>query len=61
MHASMYENVAVKKNISFLKNKIDFISPNMIEGKAKASEPEEVLDFVLKKFGLSSKLQGKKF
>ena len=60
MHASMYENVAVKKNISFLKNKIDFISPNMIEGKAKASEPEEVLDFVLKKFGLSSKLQGKK-
>ena len=60
MHASMYENVAVKKNISFLKNKIDLISPNMIEGKAKASEPEEVLDFVLKKFGLSSKLQGKK-
>ena len=60
MHASMYENVAVKKNISFLKNKIDFISPNMIEDKAKASEPEEVLDFVLKKFGLSSKLQGKK-
>ena len=32
----------------------------MIEGKAKASEPEEVLDFVLKKFGLSSKLRGKK-
>ena len=60
MHASMYENVAVRKNISFLKNKIDLISPNMIEGKAKASEPEEVLDFVLKKFGLSSKLQGKK-
>ena len=60
MHASMYENVAVKKNISFLKNKIDFVSPNMIEGKAKASEPEEVLDFVLKKFGLSSKLHGKK-
>ena len=60
MHASMYENAAVKKNISFLKNKIDFISPNMIEGKAKASEPEEVLDYVLKKFGLSSKLYGKK-
>lgn len=60
MHASMYENVAVKKNISFLKNKIDFVSPNMIEGKAKVSEPEEVLDFVLNKFGLSSKLHGKK-
>ncbi len=60
MHASMYENAAVKKNISFLKNKIDFISPNMIEGKAKASEPEEVLEYVLKKFGLSPKLHGKK-
>ena len=60
MHASMYENVAVKNNISFLKNKIDFMSPNMVEGKAKASEPEEVLDFVLKKFGLSSKLRGRK-
>ena len=60
MHASMYQNAAVKKNIVFLKNKIDFISPNMIEGKAKASEPEDVLDFVLRKFGLSSKLYGKK-
>ena len=47
MHASMYENVAVKKNISFLKNKIDFINID-VEGYAKASEPEEVLDFVLK-------------
>ena len=60
MHASMYENAAVKKIISFLKKKINFITPNMIEGKAKASEPEEVLDYVLKKFGLSSKLHGKK-
>jgi len=60
MHASMYDNPAVKKNISFLKNKINFVTPNMIEGKAKASEPEEILDFVLKKFGLSSKLHGKK-
>ena len=46
MHASMYENVAVKKNISFLKNKIDFVSPNMIEGKAIVSEPL-ASDFVL--------------
>jgi len=60
MHTSMYENAAVKKNILFLKNKIDFITPNLIEGKAKASEPEEVLDYVLKKFGLSPKLRGKK-
>jgi len=60
MHDSMYENSAVKKNIKFLKNKIEFISPQMIEGKAKASEPEDVLEYVLKKFGFSSVLQNKK-
>jgi phosphopantothenoylcysteine decarboxylase/phosphopantothenate--cysteine ligase len=60
MHASMYDNVAVKKNIKFLKNKIDFQKPQMIEGKAKAPEPEDVLDHILKKYGLSSILKDKK-
>lgn len=60
MHESMYENSAVKKNMEFLKNKIEFISPNMVEGKAKASEPEDVLDYVLKKFGFSSLLKNKR-
>ena len=60
MHASMYENLAVKKNIEFLKKKIEFLTPQMIEGKAKASEPEDVLDYVLRKFGFSSKLKNKK-
>lgn len=60
MHAAMYENAAVKKNIKFLNKKIDFVSPNIIEGKAKAAEPEDVLDFVLKKFGLLPKLKNKK-
>ncbi|MBI5378040.1 MAG: bifunctional phosphopantothenoylcysteine decarboxylase/phosphopantothenate--cysteine ligase CoaBC, partial [Thaumarchaeota archaeon] len=60
MHESMYENAAVRKNIDFLEGKVEFIGPNMIEGKAKASEPEEVLDHVLRKFGSSSKLSGKK-
>jgi phosphopantothenoylcysteine decarboxylase/phosphopantothenate--cysteine ligase len=60
MHASMYDNSAVKKNIEFLKNKIEFLSPLMIEGKAKASEPEDVLENVLKKFGFSSILKNKK-
>ena len=60
MHASMYENSAVKKNITFLKNKIEFLSPQMIEGKAKSPEPEDVLDYVLKKFGFSSVLNNKK-
>ena len=60
MHRSMYENAAVKKNMDFLKSKIDFVSPQIIEGKAKAPEPEDVLSFVLKKFGGSEKLRGKK-
>ena len=60
MHQSMYENVAVTRNINFLKGKVDFVSPKMIEGKAKVAEPEEVLDFVLKKFGYSEKLLGKR-
>ena len=60
MHESMYDNSAVKNNIGFLKNKIQFLSPQMIEGKAKAPEPEDVLDFVLKKFGFSSILENKK-
>ena len=60
MHESMYDNAAVKKNIKFLKNKIDFISPQMIEDKAKAAEPEDILEFVLKKFGFSSVLHKKR-
>ena len=60
MHAAMYDNIAVKKNIAFLKKKLDFVSPNMIEGKAKAAEAADVLEYVLKKFGYSSVLHGKK-
>ncbi|HZS74602.1 MAG TPA: bifunctional phosphopantothenoylcysteine decarboxylase/phosphopantothenate--cysteine ligase CoaBC [Candidatus Nitrosotalea sp.] len=60
MHQAMYENPAVVKNIEFLKNKVDFISPSFVEGKAKAAEPEEILDYTLKKFGASSVLKGKK-
>ena len=60
MHASMYDNLAVKKNMEFLKNKIEFLTPQMLEGKAKASEPEQVLEYVLRKFGFSSILKNKK-
>ncbi len=60
MHAAMYDNRAVRKNIDFLKGKVDFVSPVMIEGKAKAAEPEDVLQFVLKKFGYSSVLHKKR-
>ena len=60
MHAAMYDNIAVKKNIAFLKKKLDFVSPNILEGKAKAAEAEDVLEYVLKKFGFSSVLHGKR-
>ena len=60
MHESMYENSAIKKNIEFLKGKIQFFSPQMIEGKAKAPEPEDVLEYVLRRFGFSSVLKNKK-
>lgn len=60
MHASMYDNLAIKKNMDYLKNKIEFLSPKMIEGKAKATEPEDVLEYVLSKFGFSSVLKNKK-
>ena len=60
MHASMYDNAAVKKNVDFLKNKIEFLTPHMIEGKAKVSEPEDVLEYALRKFGFSSILKNKK-
>ena len=59
MHKAMYENPAISKNIDFLKKKVDFIAPQFVEGKAKAAEPEEVLDFVLDKFGISPVLRGK--
>lgn len=60
MHASMYENAAVLRNIQFLKGKVDFVSPVMVEGKAKAAEPEDVLEHVLRRFGISSVLSGKR-
>jgi phosphopantothenoylcysteine decarboxylase/phosphopantothenate--cysteine ligase len=60
MHQAMYDNPAVTKNITFLKNKIDFIDPQFVEGKAKAAEPEQVLGLVLKKFGASPVLRGKR-
>ncbi|MDE1828881.1 MAG: bifunctional phosphopantothenoylcysteine decarboxylase/phosphopantothenate--cysteine ligase CoaBC [Thaumarchaeota archaeon] len=60
MHQAMYENPAVRKNIEFLKDKVSFIEPQFIEGKAKAAEPEQVLDFVLKKYGASLVFEGKK-
>lgn len=60
MHQAMYENAAVNRNISFLRGNVEFIEPNFVEGKAKAAEPEDVLDHILDRFGRSSVLSGKK-
>jgi len=60
MHESMYHNQSVLRNMVYLQRKVDFVEPLMIEGKAKAAEPEDVLEFVLKKFGYSSVLHKKR-
>ncbi|HXG14323.1 MAG TPA: bifunctional phosphopantothenoylcysteine decarboxylase/phosphopantothenate--cysteine ligase CoaBC [Candidatus Nitrosotenuis sp.] len=60
MHEAMYENAAVLRNVEFLKDKIEFIEPNMVEGKAKVAEPEDVLDYILRRFGHSKILAGKR-
>lgn len=60
MHSAMYENAAVKRNIEFLKERIQFAEPVMVEGKAKAPEPEDVLALVIGRFGVSSPLRDKK-
>ena len=58
MHASMYENAAVRTNIQFLRKKEDFVTPQLIEGKAKPPEPEAVSDFVLTTLGQQKKPKG---
>lgn len=63
MHESMYGNPAVARNIEFLKKRrgIAFVGPQMVEGKAKAPEPEHVLDYVIARFGTKeSPLRGRR-
>lgn len=59
MHEAMYENPILKENMEKLKGLVDFIEPNIVEGKAKVAEPEVVSDAVLRKFSSNSKLKGK--
>ncbi|MDI1495975.1 MAG: phosphopantothenoylcysteine decarboxylase/phosphopantothenate--cysteine ligase [Cenarchaeum symbiont of Oopsacas minuta] len=57
MHASMYENIAVKRNVAFLKsNNIKFSQPDIIEGKAKVSEPSVILMQVMEMLGATKGL-----
>lgn len=59
MHAAMYENQFIIKNIEALKEQgILFIEPNIEEGKAKVAEPESVLEAAIS--ATSGLLAGKK-
>jgi phosphopantothenoylcysteine decarboxylase/phosphopantothenate--cysteine ligase len=60
MHATMYTNQIVKRNIAILEEiGITFVSPRMEEGKAKIATNEEILEQILKFFSPQD-LQGKK-
>jgi phosphopantothenoylcysteine decarboxylase/phosphopantothenate--cysteine ligase len=59
MHAAMYENQFIIKNIEALKEQgILFVEPNIEEGKAKVTEPESVLEAAIS--ATSGLLDGKK-
>ena len=60
MHASMHANPAVRRNTAFLRKSIEFVEPAILEGKAKAPEPEAVLRRALVVLGASSALRGKR-
>jgi len=59
MHEAMYENPILLKNMEALKGLVEFIEPNIVEGKAKIANPETVLNAVLAKMRSNSKLRNK--
>jgi len=59
MHEAMYENPILQRNMEALKGLVEFIEPNIVEGKAKTADPETVLNAVLAKLRSNSKLRDK--
>ncbi len=59
MHEAMYDNPVLQRNVESLKNLVEFVEPNIVEGKAKIAEPEVVLSAVLAKMS-DTKLKGRK-
>jgi phosphopantothenoylcysteine decarboxylase/phosphopantothenate--cysteine ligase len=50
MHQSMYHNQMILANITKLRSVgIDFLEPNIEEGKAKVTDPQKVVNFAIKK------------
>ena len=60
MHDSLYVNPAVRRNIQFLEQSVRFAPPTITEGKAKAAEPEEVLDTVIQTISRTAPLRGRR-
>jgi phosphopantothenoylcysteine decarboxylase/phosphopantothenate--cysteine ligase len=58
MHEAMYDNPIIKQNVERLRNLVTLVGPNVVEGKAKVSEPEDVLNSVIAKLS-QGKLSGK--
>lgn len=60
MHDSLYINPAVRRNIDFLSQMVRFAPPAVVEGKAKAAEPQEVLDGVIQTISRAAPLRGRR-
>lgn len=60
MHEAMYGNVAVRRNIEFLGRHARMVPPDMSEGKAKAAEPQDVLDAVVEATAKQSSMRGRR-
>lgn len=60
MHAAMYGNPAVRRNVDFLKGRAELVGPVMREGKARAAEPAEVLERVVERLCPPRALRGRR-
>ena len=47
MHEAMYDNPVIKQNVETLRRLTTLVGPNIVEGKAKVAEPQDVLDVVI--------------
>lgn len=60
MHEAMYENIFVQQNVSKLREQMVFIEPKMEGGKAKAADPEHVLNATISVLSNRALLSGKR-
>ncbi|MDQ4101648.1 MAG: bifunctional phosphopantothenoylcysteine decarboxylase/phosphopantothenate--cysteine ligase CoaBC [Thermoproteota archaeon] len=60
MHEAMYENVFVKQNISKLRGHMIFVEPRMEAGKAKVTDPDQILRVTISVIYNKTVLSGKR-